>query len=149
MNNNRRKLVNGEHNCPRQKAKHSRSHFTAGASRRRRLGCSQWAGRRDFTADIHLPPESHFITGSANKAGGGLQKLHFYSLTQSTTSFLLVDMRAALHATGDTLTHGFVHFRKGTLWLQAHVDTTTFMHSFAIKCWQCWGSIYNRATYLE
>lgn len=45
VNNNRRKLVNGEHNCPRQKAKHSKSHFTAGASRRRRLGCSQWAGR--------------------------------------------------------------------------------------------------------
>lgn len=45
VNNNRRKLVNGEHNCPRQKAKHSRSHFTAGASRRRRLGCSQWVGR--------------------------------------------------------------------------------------------------------
>lgn len=62
VNNNRRKLVNGEHNCPRQKAKHSRSHFTAGASRRRRLGCSQRAGERNFTADIHLPPESHFIT---------------------------------------------------------------------------------------
>lgn len=41
MNNNRGKLVNGEHNCPRQKAKHRKSHFTAGASRRRRLGCGR------------------------------------------------------------------------------------------------------------
>lgn len=53
MNNNRRKLVNGEHNCPGQKAKRSRSHFTAGASRRRRLGCSQWAGR-DISLQISI-----------------------------------------------------------------------------------------------
>lgn len=45
MNNSRRKLVNGEHNRPGQKAKHGGSHSPAGASRRRRLGCCQAQGR--------------------------------------------------------------------------------------------------------
>lgn len=45
VNNSRRKLVNGEHNRPGQKAKHGGSHSPAGASRRRRLGCCQAQGR--------------------------------------------------------------------------------------------------------
>lgn len=89
MNNNRGKVVNGEHNSPRQKAKHCKSHFTAGASRRRRLGCSQWAGERYFTADIHLPPESHFISGSPIKQYTRLQKLHFHDQIHKMASFLL------------------------------------------------------------
>lgn len=75
MNNNRSMLVNGEHNCSRQKAKRSKSHFAAGASGRRRLGCSE----RDFTADIHLAPASHFITMAPIKSKAALQQLHFSS----------------------------------------------------------------------
>lgn len=90
MNNNRRKLVNGEHNCPRQKAKRRRSHFTAGAGRRRRLGCSQSAQGGYFTPDIHLAPESHFITGSPTERRGWTPRRCTYSLILSTALFLLL-----------------------------------------------------------
>lgn len=80
MNNNRRKLVNGEHNCPRQKAKHRKSHFFSRSEQKATSGLRPVSGERYFTTDIHLPPESHFITGSPIKQSAELQKLHFHSL---------------------------------------------------------------------
>lgn len=49
-----------------------------------------WAagGERYFTADIHLPTESHFISGSPIKQYTRLQKLHFYSRIHDMALFL-------------------------------------------------------------
>lgn len=49
-------------------------------------------GERDFTTDIHLPPESHFITGSPIKQDTGLQKPQFHSQIHNMALFLLADL---------------------------------------------------------
>lgn len=68
MNNNRRKLVNGEHNCPRQKGQTPQITLYSRSEQKATSGLQPVSRERYFTIDIHLPPESHFITGSPTDA---------------------------------------------------------------------------------
>lgn len=68
MNNNRRKLVNGEHNCPRQKGQTPQITLYSRSEQKATSGLQPVSWERYFTIDIHLPPESHFITGSPTDA---------------------------------------------------------------------------------